>query len=191
MEAILLDLQGSGSLALFEPTAGQRSNVFGQMNLTLSDFSKLSQISLLTTSDIKDIRKCFYKYTKYLLRLPLWAKKAPYPCGTNLSVQLPRCRKEMRYIGSRLLVKAPLELFFVDHAFVLTYDCPYFFFLSVLVCFGFVCVSQNLLVSFPFLSLLLHQCCILWLWWATNICYYINRIQATLACVFIQSKALE
>ena len=31
---------------------------------------------LLTASYIKDIRKCFYKYAKYLLRLPLWTNKS-------------------------------------------------------------------------------------------------------------------
>lgn len=32
--------------------------------------------SLLTASDIRDIRKCFYKYAKYLLRLPLWTNNS-------------------------------------------------------------------------------------------------------------------
>ena len=86
---------------------------------------------------------------------------APYPRSTELLVQHMQRRNEMRDFGGRLLVKASLKLSFVDHAFVFIYDYPYlyfFLFFFVLVLFVF---SHYLIFSFPFLSLLLHQCCIL------------------------------
>ena len=79
---------------------------------------------------------------------------APYPRGMDSLVQCPQCRKETRDIGGRLLEKAPLKLSFVDNMSGLTYNCLicifFPFFLSVILCFGFVFIRQTLFIYFLF-----------------------------------------
>jgi len=66
---------------------------------------------LLTASDIRDIRKCFYKYTKYLLWLPLWTNNSSLSSRYGVaspvsSVQKrnERCRRQIIGEGTSIIV---------------------------------------------------------------------------------------
>ena len=87
-------------------------------------------------------------------------KTTPYPRVTELLVQHLRRRKEMRDIGGRSLTKAPLKLSFVVCLFFYMTALIFSFF-SRQFFFVLVCICQDLFVPFLFLSLLLHQSCIL------------------------------